>query len=65
MTAALGAILLALLAAKPDVVVRKPLPPPPVAPVASVRISEPPYSRPLPVSTPVNSLVMRLYWPNI
>jgi hypothetical protein len=29
------------------------------------RIIEPPYSRPLPVSTPSHLLVMRLYWPNM
>ena len=34
-------------------------------PVASVRILEPPYSIPLPVRTPTNWLVMRLYWPNM
>ena len=40
MTSALGVVLLALLAAanKPNVVVRKPMPPPAPAPVASVRI---------------------------
>ena len=34
-------------------------------PVASGRISEPPHSSPLPVSTPVNSFRIRLYWPNM
>src|ERR1700745_3043826 len=34
-------------------------------PVASGRISEPPQFRPLPVSTPVNSLRRRLYCPNM
>ena len=38
MTAALGAVLLALLAGKPNVVVRKPIPPAAPAPVAAVRI---------------------------
>src|SRR5208282_6544997 len=33
-------------------------------PVASGRISEPPQFNPLPVSTPLNSLASRLYWPN-
>jgi len=33
-------------------------------PVASGRISEPPYSRPLPVSTPLKRFTIFLYWPN-
>src|SRR5680860_1835097 len=32
-------------------------------PVASGRMTEPPQVRPLPVSTPLNSLRSRLYWP--